>query len=231
MRQYESKYNKSILLLWYNAIDELFIVIPRCCSSRLLSMYLNFPTIFWDITPLLATKESASVVLPWSTWAIMQILRIESGLCWSSISLFCVRSLILFLYFFFSVECNKWWKMYMIERASTTKIILGRELLVTIQRTHYRPSTGKRTGSFFNFNIKYCSVVENYQLGSGTLQNSKSVLLSFYHKAPTRFYDYHNFLIITVTLLFNLKNSSFYNLIGYNYNFAVNILNILLTGT
>lgn len=97
MGRYESEDNKNmyILLLWYNAIDELFIVIPRCCSSRLLSMYLNFPTIFWDITPLLATRESAIVVLPWSTWAIMQILRIESGLCWSSISLFWVRSAIL----------------------------------------------------------------------------------------------------------------------------------------
>lgn len=39
----------------------------------------------------------------------------------------------------------------MIERVSTTKIILGRELLVTIQRTHYSPSTTNGQVIFLNF--------------------------------------------------------------------------------
>ena len=47
---------------------------PRTCSSSRESRYRCSPTDFWWMMPLLAMRWSESVVLPWSTWARMQIL-------------------------------------------------------------------------------------------------------------------------------------------------------------
>jgi len=50
---------------------ELSMVIPRCCSSSLLSRYLIFPAILEEMILFAAKRLSISVVFPWSTWPIV----------------------------------------------------------------------------------------------------------------------------------------------------------------
>lgn len=50
---------------------EFSIVIPRCCSSSLLSRYLIFPAILKEMILFAARRASMSVVFPWSTWPIV----------------------------------------------------------------------------------------------------------------------------------------------------------------
>ena len=57
----------------------LSMVIPLRCSSSLLSRYLNLPAIFEEIMLLAARRESMRVVLPWSTWPRVVIMRTFSG--------------------------------------------------------------------------------------------------------------------------------------------------------
>jgi hypothetical protein len=49
------------------------MVIPRSCSSGLESRYLILPASLGEMMPLVAMRASVSDVLPWSTWARMQI--------------------------------------------------------------------------------------------------------------------------------------------------------------
>lgn len=46
---------------------------PRSCSSGLESRYLILPASLGEMMPLVAMRASVSDVLPWSTWARMQI--------------------------------------------------------------------------------------------------------------------------------------------------------------
>ena len=54
------------------------IVMPRCCSSSVLSKNRILPANLGEMTPLEHTNESDKVVLPWSTCAKMQKLRMRS---------------------------------------------------------------------------------------------------------------------------------------------------------
>jgi len=58
-------------------------------------VYLNFPAILGEMMPFDATSESAKVVLPWSTWAIIQMLRIFEALLCSSESFLISTSLMM----------------------------------------------------------------------------------------------------------------------------------------
>ena len=53
----------------------LSIVMPRSCSSSLLSRYLIFPAILVDMMLFAARSASIMVVFPWSTWPIVVTLR------------------------------------------------------------------------------------------------------------------------------------------------------------
>ena len=59
-----------------SAMEDDFIVMPRSCSSSRLSMYRSWPASRLEMMPLLAMSESLRVVLPWSTCAITQMLRV-----------------------------------------------------------------------------------------------------------------------------------------------------------
>ena len=54
-------------------------------------MYLSCPASLEEMNPLLATRASAKVVLPWSTWAKMQMLRTLAALFCSWASFFVSR--------------------------------------------------------------------------------------------------------------------------------------------
>ena len=57
----------------------LSIVIPRCCSSSLLSRYLIFPAIRVEMILFAARRASIMVVFPWSTWPIVVTLRTSTA--------------------------------------------------------------------------------------------------------------------------------------------------------
>lgn len=61
-----------------NYVD--FIVIHRSCSSFLVSVNRVSPALALAMMPALLTSESVSVLLPWSTWAITDMLRIFARL-------------------------------------------------------------------------------------------------------------------------------------------------------
>lgn len=52
------------------------MVIPLSCSSSLVSVASLLPACFCPMSPALLSRESVSVVLPWSTCAITDMLRI-----------------------------------------------------------------------------------------------------------------------------------------------------------
>ena len=49
------------------------MVMPRSCSSGRESRYLILPASLGEMMPLVAMRASVREVLPWSTWARMQI--------------------------------------------------------------------------------------------------------------------------------------------------------------
>ena len=57
----------------YSEMADDSIVIPRVCSSGLESKYRIFPASLGEIMPFVARRASVREVLPWSTWARMQI--------------------------------------------------------------------------------------------------------------------------------------------------------------
>ena len=56
-----------LIILNLREMALLSMVIPRSCSSSLLSRYLIFPAILVEMMLLAANSESTKVVLPWST--------------------------------------------------------------------------------------------------------------------------------------------------------------------
>eukprot|EP00834_Sanchytrium_tribonematis_P006643 NODE_508_length_6671_cov_0.774041.p5 type:complete len:103 gc:universal NODE_508_length_6671_cov_0.774041:2145-1837(-) len=60
------------------AVD--LMVIPRSASSARVSVYLISPDLPVEMIPALETRESVNVDLPWSTWAMTDMLRMLMGL-------------------------------------------------------------------------------------------------------------------------------------------------------
>ncbi|KAH6710246.1 hypothetical protein EV126DRAFT_406931 [Verticillium dahliae] len=60
------------------AVD--LMVIPRSCSSALVSVARWSPALAVEMIPALDRRESVRVDLPWSTWAMTDMLRTLQGL-------------------------------------------------------------------------------------------------------------------------------------------------------
>ena len=72
---HESNKTWSLLQISFHIYVEL-IVMPRSLSSSLVSVNLVSPALELAMRPALAIRESVNVDLPWSTWAMTDILRI-----------------------------------------------------------------------------------------------------------------------------------------------------------
>lgn len=64
----------------------VLLTIPRSCSSARVSVARASPALAAEMIPALERRESVKVDLPWSTWAITDMLRTRCAVCQQNVT-------------------------------------------------------------------------------------------------------------------------------------------------